>query len=454
MAGIPNQERDSFTSKFGIIAAAAGSAIGLGNIWRFPYVVGENGGGAFLFLYLGFVIAIGIPVMLSELVIGRNTQRNPVGAFLKLKPRRPWFLVGVMGVGCAFMILAFYAAVAGWTLEYLYQSVVNGFAGKSPDELTEMFTSFREGSYRPVIWFLVFMVLTAGIVVSGIQKGIEKYAKILMPVLLVILVILSIRSLTLPGAGEGMRFLFKPDFSKITAGTILEALGQAFFSLSIGMGTLITYGSYIRKNDNLANTAVSVSMADTFIAILAGVAIFPAVFAFGINPAAEEGLVFITLPNIFQQMPGGYFFAMLFFILLTVAALTSTISVLEVVVTYFVEELKMTRRRATIMAGVSISVLGFFAAASWGWCRNMTLFDRNVFGLLNFTSANLLLPLGGFFIVVFTGWFMGRKRVLAELSNEGSLRARFWQVFLFLVRYVAPIAIAVVFLNGIGIIRF
>lgn len=451
---MPTEGRDSFTSKFGIIAAAAGSAIGLGNIWRFPYVLGENGGGAFLILYLSFVLAIGIPVMLSEFTIGRNTQRNPIGAFLKLAPGRPWFLIGVMGVGGAFMILAFYASVAGWTLEYLYQSVINGFANKNTVELTGMFTDFREGSVRPVIWFLVFMAMTAGIVVSGIRKGIERYAKVLMPVLLLILIILSIRSLTLPGAGEGLRFLFKPDFSKITANAILEALGQAFFSLSIGMGTLITYGSYIRKNDNLANTAVSVSLADTFIAVLAGVAIFPAVFAFGIDPAAEEGLVFITLPNIFQQMPGGYFFSLLFFILLSVAALTSTISVLEVVVTYFVEELRMTRKRATVVATVSISVLGFFAASSWGWFRNITLFELNVFGLLNFTSANILLPLGGFFIVIFTGWFMGRKSVLAEISNEGSLRAKFWILFLFLVRFVAPVAIAIVFLNGLGIIRF
>jgi NSS family neurotransmitter:Na+ symporter len=454
MANVPVIGRDSFTSKFGIIAAAAGSAIGLGNIWRFPYVLGENGGGAFLFIYLAFVLGIGIPVMLSEFIIGRSTQRNPIGAFLKLAPGKPWFLIGIMGVGAAFMILSFYAAVAGWTLEYLYQSVINGFAGKTPAQLDEMFQAFRTGSWRPIIWFLVFMVLTASIVIAGIKNGIEKYTKILMPLLLVILVVLSIRSLTLPGAREGLVFLFKPDFSKITAGTVLEALGQAFFSLSIGMGTLITYGSYVQKNDNLANTAISVSLADTFIAVLAGVAIFPAVFAFGIDPAAEEGLVFITLPNIFQQMVGGYFFSLLFFILLGVAALTSTISVLEVVVAYSVEELKMTRKTATILATGLISILGVLAAGSWGWFRNMTLFGNNVFGLLNFTSANILLPLGGFFIVLFVGWFMGRKAVRAELSNESSLKARFWLVFLFLVRFIAPIAIAIVFMNGVGIINF
>ncbi len=454
MNSIPDPERESFSSKFGILAATAGSAIGLGNIWRFPYVAGENGGGAFLFLYLGFVLALGIPVMLSEMLIGRNTLKSPVGAFVKLKKGRAWPLVGIMGVSGAFFILAFYAAVAGWTLEYLYQSVTNGFSGKSPDELGDMFNAFREGSWRPIIWFLVFMVMTSAIVISGVKKGIEKYTKILMPLLLAILVILSIRSLTLPGAGEGLRFLFEPDFSKITANTILQALGQAFFSLSIGMGTLITYGSYITKNNNLSSTVISVSLADTFIAILAGVAIFPAVFAFGIDPAAGEDLTFIALPSIFQQMVGGYFFSTLFFVLLAVAALTSTISMLEVVVTYFVEELKLKRKRATILASVLISTIGLFAAGSWGWFENMTLFGKNVFGLLNFTSVNLLLPLGGFFIVIFVGWFMGGKVVKDELSNEGSLKARFWLVFLFLVRFVAPIAIAVVFLNGIGIINF
>ena len=338
MANIPSSGRDSFTSKFGIIAAAAGSAIGLGNIWRFPYVVGENGGGAFLFIYLAFVIAIGIPVMLSEFTIGRNTQRNPIGAFMRLAPGKPWFLIGIMGVGAAFMILAFYASVAGWTLEYLYQSIINGFEGKNAQELSSMFTSFREGSWRPVIWFLVFMGFTAGIVVSGIKNGIEKYAKILMPVLLVILVILIVRSLTLPGAREGMRFLFHPDFSKITASTILEALGQAFFSLSIGMGTLITYGSYIRKNDNLGNTVVSVSMADTLIAILAGVAIFPAVFAFGLEPGSGPALIFDTLPRTFALMPAGWLFGGLFFILLSFGALSSAISIQEPSIAWLKEE--------------------------------------------------------------------------------------------------------------------
>jgi len=446
--------RDSFSSNIGAVAALAGSAIGLGNIWRFPYVVGQNGGAAFLFIYLAIVLALGIPVMLSEFNIGRSTQRNPIGAFLKLAPGKPWFIIGIMGVGAAFMILSFYAAVAGWTLEYIYQSVTNSFAGKSPEELSQMFTEFREGSWRPIIWFALFMMLTTAIVISGVKNGIEKYSKILMPLLLILLIILSVRALTLPGAGEGLKFLFKPDFSKITASTLMQALGQAFFSLSIGMGTLIIYGSYIRKRDKLGKIAVSVALADTFIAILAGIAIFPAVFAFGIDPAAEEGLVFITLPIIFDKMPGGYVFSMMFFVLLAVAALTSTISMLEVVVAYFVEELKMARRKAAIVASGLISIIGLLAAGSWGWFSELTLFGNNVFSILNFTSVNILLPLVGLFVVIFTGWFMGSKIVKRELSNEGSLKVRYWHIFIFLVKFVAPLAIALVFLNGLGLIKF
>jgi len=454
MTQINGSGRDSFSSNIGVIAAAAGSAIGLGNIWRFPYVVGENGGGAFLFIYLGFVLLIGIPVMLSEFTIGRNTQRNNVGAFLKLKPGKPWFLIGAMGVVCAFMILAFYAAVAGWTLEYLYQAATNAFADKSPERLNLEFESFRSHSGMPVIWFLIFMGLTSGIVMAGVKNGIEKYAKILMPVLLLIIVILIIRSVTLPGAGEGLAFLFKPDFSKITSTTILEALGQAFFSLSIGMGTLIVYGSYIQKKDNLGRTAFHVSLADTLIAVLAGVAIFPAVFAFGIDPASDEGLVFITLPNIFQQMTGGYIFALLFFILLSVAALTSTISVLEVVVAFMTEELKMKRRVATLLSASAISILGVLAAGSWGWFSGVTIADKNIFQVLEWTAANLFLPMGGFFIVIFVGWFMGKKPVKDEITNQGSIRARFLGIFMFIIRYIAPIAILLVFLNGVGALNF
>lgn len=434
--------------------AAAGSAVGLGNIWRFPYILGENGGGAFLIIYLVIIFAIGIPVMMSELVIGRRTRRNPVGAFRMLSSRRPWFLVGTMGIVAAFMILAFYTAVAGWTLEYIYQILAGGIQGKSSAELSVMFDSFRSESLRPALWFSIFLLATAGIVLGGVRKGIEKSTKVLMPLLFILLVLMCIKSLTLPGAGKGVEFLFRPDFSKITGTTVLMALGQAFFSLSIGMGTLITYGSYIPADNKLASTAVQVSMLDLFIAVLAGLAIFPAVFAFGISPASGEALTFIVLPGIFQQVSGGMIFAFTFFFLLAIAALTSTISVMEVIVAYFSEQLNMSRRTAIIIATASMFILGISASLSWGVMRDVKLFNLNIFDLFNFTTANILLPLGGLLIVAFLGWFFPGQSVKDELSNGGTLRVRYYSLYRFIIRFIAPVAIALVFLNGLGLLKF
>ena len=454
MANFDPSKRDSFGTKFGVIAAAAGSAVGLGNIWRFPYIAGENGGGAFILIYLLFIIAIGIPVMLSEFTIGRRAQRNAFGSFKKLAPNTYWYLIGLMGVVAAFVILSFYSTVAGWTLEYIYLSITNAFADKSPDQLTTMFESFKSGTFRPIMWQLIFMILTAWIVIAGVKKGIEKYAKILMPVLLLLIIIMDIRAVTLAGASEGLEFLFKPDFSKLDTNSVLEALGQAFFSLSIGMGTLITYGSYINKKQNLTTTAINVSAADTIIAILAGIAIFPAVFAFGIEPNAGPDLIFRTLPNIFQQMPGGYFFSLIFFILLGVAALTSSISVLEVVVAYFVEELGILRKRATIIAAVSITALGVLSTMSWGTFGDVRIFNFNIFELLDFTASSVLLPIGGVFIVVFLGWYLGKKYIKDEISSSGLYKTKLINLFILIIKFLAPIAIALVFLHGIGLLKF
>jgi len=443
--------RDSFSSKFGVIAAAAGSAIGLGNIWRFPYVAGQNGGAVFLIIYLLFIAAIGIPVMMSEFIIGRSAQRNPVGAFKRIAPGKKWYFIGLLGVVSAFIILAFYTVVAGWTLEYLIQSVKwmatsgrLGFSQMDNAALKEFFTGhyqgFIDGKWRPILWFVVMMFFTGYIVISGVKNGIEKYAKILMPVLFLLLIILVVRSVTLEGAGEGLLFLFRPDFSQLVQAPvriIIEALGQAFFSLSIGMGTLITYGSYIQKKENLAGTAVNVAAADTFIAVVAGMAIFPAVFAFGIDPGEGPELVYITLPAIFQRMPGGLIWAFMFFLLLCFAALTSTISVLEVIVAYFSEQLSMTRRNAAILAMVSVGFLGILCALS-----------GKVFGIFN-ASPDLLLPLGGFFIVLFIGWFLPKDKSRQELSSGGTYRTKYYRLFIFLVKFVAPLAIAFLFILGV-----
>ncbi|MCW3804106.1 sodium-dependent transporter [Plebeiibacterium marinum] len=435
------QNRDSFSNKFGVIAAAAGSAIGLGNIWRFPYVLGENGGGAFLLIYLFFILAIGIPVMVSELLIGRRAQKSVFGAFQALAPQLPFFrIVGVMGVAAAFLILSFYAVVAGWTVEYTVLAAGNQLADKTPDQLSVIFEDFSTSIWRPIFYLIVFMAMTAGIVMGGVKNGIEKYTKVLMPVLLVIIVVLCINSLLLEGAMEGIGFLFHPDFSKINSNVILEALGQAFFSLSIGMGIIATYGSYIQKKENLLNTAVSVSFADTLIAVLAGVAIFPAVFAFGIKPDAGPGLVFETLPNIFNQMAGGYFFAIAFFVLLLIAALTSSVSLLEVVVAYITEELHLKRKKATVLGAVLVTVLGVFCVV---YPVLFSSFDK--------TTSNILLPLSGILISVFVGWFLSKNQVREELESHGG-KFRLMKVLMIILKVFAPIAIAFVFLNKIGLI--
>ena len=443
------KKRDGFGSKIGIIAAAAGSAIGLGNIYRFPCELGNNGGAAFLLVYLAVVIFLGIPVMLSELVIGRHSQSNSVGAFKKLAPKSAWPIVGYMGVLCGFLIFAFYSTVSGWTLEYIVKSVSNSFHGKDMAALEQDFANFHNMGWRNVMWQAIFIVLTGFVVFKGVQNGIEKYAKILMPVLLVILVILGIRSMTLPGAKEGLAFLFKPDFSKINGDVLISALGQGFFSLSLGMGVLITYGSYEKKSDNLTSTAFSVVLADTVIALLAGIVIFPAAFSFGVNPQAGMGLVFNTIPMIFNQMTGGYVFCIIFFILLAIAALTSTISLLEVVVAYISEELHVKRQWATVIACAATMLLGCFASLSLMDHTPFTIGGKTVFDALDFITANVMLPLGGILIVIFVGWRFGKAKFFQEVTNEGTIKASLKKVILFIIRYLAPVAIAIVFISGL-----
>lgn len=443
------KKRDGFGSKIGVIAAAAGSAIGLGNIYRFPCELGENGGAAFLLVYLAVVIFLGIPVMLSELVIGRHSQSNAVGAFKKLAPKSGWPIVGYMGVLCGFLIFAFYSTVSGWTLEYILKAVTNSFQGKDLTMIEEDFAAFHNMGWRNVIWQGVFIILTGFVIFKGVQNGIEKYAKILMPVLLVILVILGIRSMMLPNAKEGLAFLFRPDFSKITGDVLIDALGQGFFSLSLGMGILITYGSYVKKEDNLTSTAFSVVLADTLIALLAGIVIFPAAFSFGVNPQAGMGLVFNTIPMIFNQMTGGYVFCIIFFVLLAIAALTSTISLLEVVVAYISEELKIKRQWATVIACVLTMLLGTFASLSLMENSPFTIGGKTVFDTLDFITANVMLPLGGIMIVVFVGWKLGKARFFDEVTNEGKLKSPLKLIIFFIIKYLAPLAVALVFITGL-----
>jgi NSS family neurotransmitter:Na+ symporter len=443
------KQRDSFTNKFGVLVAVAGSAVGLGNLWRFPYEMGRNGGAAYILVYLLFIIVICLPIMLSEFVIGRRSQANVTGAFRKLTTDKKWYVTGYIGVLVAFTIMAFYSVVGGWTLKYIYFAATNAFSGKDVAGINALYNNFISSPIEPLFWTLLFLFLAAGVVIGGVSKGIEKYSKILMPVLFLMVIILAIRSITLDGAGKGLEFLFRPDFSKLTPDSILSALGQAFFSLSLGMGCLITYASYINKSDNLFSTSLMTTVADTGFAILAGLAIMPAVFAFGIEPSAGPGLVFITIPHIFMQIPFGLFFAVVFFLVLMIAALTSAISLLEVATAYFSEEHNMSRRKAAIVSGSIIMFLGVFSSLSEGILSNITLGGKNIFEMFDFLSSNILLVVGGLLIVLFVGWKMKHSDFYDELSNGGTVRVPLFKVILFLIRYIVPVAIISILLYGL-----
>ena len=450
-----NSKRDGFGSRFGVLVAVAGSAIGLGNLWRFPYLVGNNGGAAFIVVYITMAIVLCLPIMISEFVIGRRTQSNAIGAVKKLAPKSGWLSIGVISVATAFMISCFYSVVGGWTLEYIVKSFSSGFLVNDNSTLAKTFSNFTTSPVRPAVMMLIYLAINAFIVSAGIKNGIEKYAKILMPALFVLIIILAIRSLTLPGAQAGLSFLFNPDFSKLTAGSVLAALGQAFFSLSVGMGCIITYGSYVDKKENLMNISLTTAIADTTFAILAGLAIIPAVFAFGISPGEGPGLVFITLPQIFAQMPFGQVISFVFFVILLVAAITSSISLLEVVVAYFVEELKMSRRVATMITFSVIGLFGVLCSLSLGELKEITLFGKNMFDLFDYTTSNIMLPSGGLLIVLFVGWKMKQEDVQDELFNQGSIpfKKNLFKGIIIGIKFLAPIAIAFILLNGIGLIR-
>ena len=448
------KERGSFGSKFGIIAASAGSAIGLGNIWRFPYLAGENGGGAFLIIYLAIVLVIGAPMMLAEFSIGRAARRSVFGAFNVLRPRSVWSSIGVLGVATAFVIIIFYTVVSGWTMSFLWDSLLDRFAGLSSAEVKAGHDAFVASGWQPIGWAAAFAAITGMIVIGGVEKGIERYNKILMPVLLLILIGMGIYSTTLPGFGSGMRFLFNPDFSKVDGSMLLAALGQAFFSLSLGMGVMITYGSYIKDRDNMAATVGAVAVSDTVIAMLAGVAIFPAVFSFGISPTSGPDLVFITLPALFQQMTGGYVISILFFALLLIAALTSAVSITEVLVAYCVEEFKMSRRKSGIFITLIIITLSSICAVSQMPGSSLRVGGRDLFGLFDHVSAAYMLPVGAFFITLFAGWFWGRRHFRGQVTNGGVCNAHIWPVVWFIVRFIAPLVIAMVFLSTAGLLKF
>ena len=503
------QNRGAWSSKVGFIIAAAGSAIGLGNIWRFPYVAGQNGGAAFVLLYIIFVVLIGLPVMIAELSIGRNTKKNPVGAFKKLFPKSMWKITGGIGVATGIGILSFYGVIAGWTMQYSFKSILtpnyinyteeqgkslwqdyisdsenkrialiknniiqgsdknlsnekidnswiefshakdfSSFKDKKLSQLhtNKIFTDFVADPFLSLLYLFIFLTLTSIVVMAGVSGGIERWSKILMPVLFVLLIILAIRSITLEGASKGLQFYLQPDFSKIRLETVPRALGQALFSLSLGMGTMLTYGSYISKRDNLMSSAALVVLFDTIIAILAGLVMFPALFAMGMDPAGGAGLVFVVLPSIFAKMPGGMFFGAGIFILLSIAALTSTISLLEVPVAFLVDEKKWNRKKAALLTGLAAFVLGIPAALSFGassWLSNIPLLKIGFLDFMNMLFGNYSLTIGSLLIAVFAGYKWGVGSVIKEVeSSDNVFQAKY--IWAFLIRFICPVAIAII----------
>ena len=464
-------ERANFGTKLGIILATAGSAVGLGNVWRFPYMTGQNGGAAFILIYIVCVLVLGIPCMLNEFIIGRRAQANTARSYAKLANGTPWRLIGYFGVFTGFLITAYYVVVSGWCLQYIYASVAGHLHGDA-DYVRNYFETFSSHPWKPVVWMLVFILLCHFIITRGVQKGIERGSKLMMPLLFILLVVIAVASCMLPNAGKGISFLFSPDFSKVDGDVLLGALGQAFYSLSLGMGCLCTYASYFRRDTHLTKSAVQIVSIDSLIAILAGLMIFPAFFS--IYPQAGEllsstdpnivrqysgpGLVFITLPNVFQQafagMPVvGEVVALLFYALLSLAALTSLMSLHEVSTAFFHEEFHISRQKGAAWVTALCAFIGVGCALSFGDTRSWLMLDgRSMFNWFDFLTGQIFLPLGGFLTCLFLGWYVPRTVVKDEFTNGGTLRGRLFGVYLFAIRFVCPLFILLIFLHELGVI--
>ena len=449
-------QRMQFATRLGVLAATVGSSVGLGNIWRFPYEAGNNGGGAFMLCYIGFIILIGIPVISAEFVLGRQSRSDFFGCFARLGERGGWRYMGIIGILASLMILSFYSVVAGWTLEYFFQALTGNLAGGDGDaaHYSTVFQEFSAHSWRPLMWTVLFLLINHLVVKGGVQKGIERVSNILMPLLFAILVALAINSLFLPKASEGLAFLFRPDSSALTPAVVLSALGQAFFSLSIGLGCMLTYASYFSDRTNLLRSASITAGLDTVVAILAGVLIFPAVYSFGASPEAGPTLVFAVLPSIFHSMPGGAVISVLFFLMLFVASLTSTISMSEISIAYFVDERKQTRSRACNISTAIAMLGGILCTLSFSGVSNITIgsFTFNFFDFFNNATSNLLLPVGGMLISIYVGWRLKPSVLRAQLTDNGLLRHIPVAAVAFLLRWICPVAIGAVLLSSLGMI--
>lgn len=444
--------RDSFGSRLGALLAMAGSAVGLGNLWRFPYLVGENGGAAFIIIYIILSFMICLPIFISEFVIGRRSQKNAYAAFRDLSGGSAWRWIGLFTIIVPLIVLSYYSVIGGWSIEYMLKSFTFSFSGEeSQSVMSTMFTSFVSSTCAPLLAHTGFLLVTTLIVMVGIKDGIEKFSKVMMPLLFFIVIAIAVYSVTLPGAKAGLDYLFTPDFSKIDAKACASALGQAFFSLSLGFGTIMTYASYVDKKENIMTQSTATAASDLMFALIAGVAIMPAVFAFGINPQSGPGLVFETLPYVFGQMPAGGVVAILFFIALLVAALTSSISMLEVAVAYLVEEKNFSRTMACIVLFIFCWVVGAVCSLSFGPLSDVRISGGNLFYFFDNLSSNILMTLGSLFTVLFVGWRLKKTDVYDEFTNGGDIsrNAKLFGVLWFLIRYICPVAIIVIFVTGL-----
>ena len=450
-------ERAKFGSRLGVILATAGSAVGLGNVWRFPYMTGENGGAVFIIIYVACVLLLGIPCMISEFIIGRHGRSNTARAYHKLSDGKPWSVIGYMGVLTGFLITGYYAVVAGWCLQYVWASFIGHMSGH-PAYFRQYFAELSADPVKPVLWTVIILGITYLIIEHGVRDGIERASKLMMPTLFILLLVIVVASCMLPGAADGIHFLLQPDFSKINSDVFLAALGQAFYSLSIAMGCLCTYASYFSKHTNLTAAAIQIGVIDCLVAILAGLMIFPAAFSVGVSPGSGPSLIFITLPNVFQQAFGsipvvGYFISLLFFILLSLAALTSLMSLHEVSTAFFQEELVITRKKAAIIVTVSTAVIGALCSLSLGAVDSLVLLGKPLFDWFDFITGQIFLPIVGFLTCILIGWFVPHKMVRDEFTNWGTLRGRYFHLYLFLVKYVCPLAILFIFLHQLGWLR-
>ena len=445
------EKRDTFASSLGILLAMTGSAVGLGNLWRFPYLVGENGGAAFIIFYLVCVVFICMPIMMCEFILGRRSHANAFGAFKKLAPGTGWKHVGMLSVLAAAFILSFYSVVGGWSIKYLVMACGLKFTAPGGLQSEAVFNSFVTSDIAPILYTLAFLACTGIIIVAGVKNGIEKFTKALMPVLFVLMVILAVRSMTLPGAGEGVKYLFKPDFSKFTATSAIAALGQAFFSLSLGCGTILTYASYVSSKENIMKCSAQTTLLDTLFAMIAGCAIMPAVFAYGISPGQGPGLVFVTLPAIFSELPAGGIAAIVFFFCLFLAALTSAISLLEVVIAFLIEECKLRRPVAVAVSMSVFVVLAVLCSLSQGSLSHVKIFSLNIFDLFDYVSANVLMTFGALFAVIFVGHKLKRSDIEDELTSGGLYRLPrgFANVLYFIIRWAAPAVIIGLLVAGL-----